>query len=175
MALTETQEKELLDGSKNLQEQLKTVLATIEPLKVVAAKVPELEKSLAEKDAKIAELAKGQSNLTQDAAFNGLKSKYPDVPESVLKALPEAQREPLAKELQDQYSKVKPTGETDPMKLWADAGGIAPATEAERVAQDLERKKEYEAHSKTGNISGMLHQRMGELVSKVIAPAFKRS
>jgi hypothetical protein len=172
--MTQEEEKALLDSNKAMGEQIKSIIAGIEPLKSLAAKVPELEKSLADKDTKIAELAKGQTNLTQEQVFSKLKSAYPDVPETVLMALPADKREEHAKTLQDQYSKVKPSGETDPMKLWASAGGIAPATEAEREAKELDRKKEYEAHEKSGNVSGMLHQRLGDIVRQVIAPAFKR-
>lgn len=173
--MTPEQEAALLKSNETMSAQIKDLLASVEPLKAVAAKVPELEKSLAEKDTKIAELAKGQSNLTQEQAMNQLKSKYPDVPETVLLALPADKREEHAKALQDKFSTVNPPkGETDPMKLWAGAGGIAPATEAERTAKEQERQKEYDSHKTSGNVLGMLHQRLGEVVQKTLAPAFKR-
>ena len=174
--MTEQEEKALIEGNKAMGEQLKNILATIEPLKAVAAKVPELEKSLSEKDAKITELAKGHANFTQEAAFLSLKSKYPDVPESVLKALPEAQRDTLAAELQKgMASKVNANAETDPMKLWASAGGIAPATEAEAQAQQAAKQKDYDDAKSRGSVGQMLHARMAEIVRHVASsPAFKR-
>src|SRR5687767_1446503 len=120
MSLTEEQEKQLLAAVPALQKQL----ADLAP---IAAKVPTLEAELKAKDEKLQALEKGQINLTQEAAFQGLKSTYPDVPEHLVKhalSLPDAKaREELLKPVQEQISKVKASqAETDPMRVWANAG-----------------------------------------------------
>ena len=73
----------LKKSNEDLSAQIKTVVESVKPL---TDKVAVLEKENGE--------LKGKVNLTsQEVQFNGLKTKYPDVPESVLKALPEAERE----------------------------------------------------------------------------------
>jgi hypothetical protein len=168
MALTEQQEKELLEGFGSLKK-------TVADLSPIAAKVPELEKTLAAKNAEIEALKTGHANLTQDKSLQELKSKYPDVPESTLKLIPEANRDAEAKVLQEKFSKVKaPQAETDPMKLWANAGGIGPTDEAEKAAQQQEATKRYNEFKNSGNVMGMLSLRGAEFVAsvrKALAPA----
>lgn len=159
MALSEQQEKELLEGFGGLKK-------TVEELKPIAAKVPELENTLKAKDAEIAELKKNQTNFSQEAQFHSLKTKYPDVPEDTLKALPEASRDSVAAGLQAQFSKLKATqAKTDPMTLWANAGGIGPTDEAEKAAQKAEAQKRYDSARNNGNVMGMLQTRSAEVVS----------
>lgn len=170
MALTEAQEKELLEGLTSVKTQLASV----------STKSTELETLVKAKDAEIAELKKGHQVLTQEGQFNSLKSKYPDVPETVLKSLPEAQRDTLAKELQEKFSNVKVGPQpikTDPMNSWADAGGIGPVDETERAAAHAEAQKRYNAAKESGSpdaVLKMLQLRSAEIagaVRKAFAPA----
>lgn len=162
MALTEAQEKELLEGLSGLKK-------SVTDLSAVAAKVPELEAQIKAKDTKIAELEKGHQNLSQQADRSGLKTAYPDVPEHLLDhalSLPADKRADFLKPTQEAISKVKGAlPNTDPRALdpWARAGGIGPtddaAIAAEKAAQDKARQ---EARSR-GDVAGMIQSRGKEV------------
>lgn len=163
MALTEAQERELLDSHKSIQDTLKEILPALKSL-------PEVQKA-------VSELAKGNTDLssklsavTQEQTFQTLKSKYPDVPESTLRAFPDAVRETEAKIIQDQISKVKvrlatETDPKDPMSLWARAGGIGPTDEAAIAAEREEQKQIRDKAKNSGDVFGMLKSRTKETLA----------
>ena len=160
MALTEAQEKQLLEGHTAFTAEL----AKLTP---IAAKVPELETQLKAKDAEIAALKTAQSNFSQEALFNGLKTKYPNVPESVLKALPAEVRETEAAKIQGEFSKVNTaTVKTGP-DAWANIGGIAPTDETERAAREQESKAKYAEAAKSGSVLDMLSVRSADLIGQL--------
>lgn len=159
MALTEEQEKHLLASHEALTKQLSELAPILSQVKPLTEKVSLLEKENGE-------LKKGLQSSSQEQMFLSLKTKYPDVPESVLRATPEAQRETVFKELQDKLSTVKAASaaKTDPMKMWADAGGIGPTDEAEKAALEAEKRKSYDESAKRGDVHGMLKARSKELL-----------
>lgn len=160
MALTEAEEKQLKDG-------LAGALKAIEDLKPLAAKTTELENTIKAKDAVITELQTKVGSISQDAGLTAIKTMCPDVPEEVLKALPEKDRPVLAKKLQDQISSKVASGKpaTDPLEVWANAGSIAPTDEAGKAARDAEKTKLREEHRQNGNAFGMLKTRGSEIVA----------
>ena len=158
MALTEDQEKSLLSSHEVLTKQLAEIVPLVSQLKPLTEKVSALEKENVE-------LKKGLSLSSQEQAILTLKTKYPDVPESVIRNTPEASREVVLKEVQDKFSTVKASqAKTDPMTLWADAGGIGPTDEAERAASEQQKQKVYAESQSRGDVGGMLKARSTEIV-----------
>lgn len=158
MPLTEDQEKNLLASHETLTKQLNELLPLVTQLKPLSEKVSLLEKENGE-------LKKGLQSSSQEQAILALKTKYPDVPESVIRNTPEASREVVLKEVQDKFSTVKAVKvKTDPLALWADAGGIGPTDEAERAMQEKQRHEAYADSGKRGDIMGMLTARSAEVL-----------
>ncbi len=158
MALTEEQEQKLLADNESLTKKLTELVPALESLKPLSEKVSALEKENGE-------LKKGLSLSSQEQAIFSLKTKYPDVPESAIRATPEASREVVLKELQDKFSTVKASqAKTDPMELWANAGGIGPTDEAEKAAVQAAHQKSYAESQLRGDVGGMLKARSSEIV-----------
>ena len=157
MALTEEQEKQLLDSHASLSKQIADLLPAVESLKPLTEKVSALEKENGE-------LKKGMSISSQEQAILTLKTKYPDVPESVIRSTPEAQRDAVLKDVQDKFSTVKAAAKTDPDQFWANAGSIGPTDEAERAAAQQAKAKEYADSQSRGDVGGMLKARSAEVV-----------
>jgi hypothetical protein len=146
MALTEKEETDLKDGLAAANK----ALAEYAP---VLAKVPELEKTLAEKNAEISDLKKGQVVSDEDRAIAALQTKYSTVPESTLRALPAASREAEAAKLHESLSKVAPA--TDPLNAWNTVGNVTPSLDAESDADKLARNEAKDKAIKDGNPQGV--------------------
>ena len=154
--MTEQELVALQESNKTLAEQVKNLLPLVEQYKPLSEKVSALEKENVE--------LKGRVSLTsQEVEFNSFKTAYPDVPESVLKALPVADRAVHAKVLQDKFA-VKAPAKTDPMSLWADAGGIGPTTEAEEAALRIENNKKRNDAKERGDVYGVLKAKSSDIL-----------
>jgi hypothetical protein len=143
----------------------------VEELKVVSAKVPELETQIKAKDVLIAELQKSTNDLKSTGALGSLKTAYPDVPEATLSATlsmtPEV-RDSILKPVQEKAAQFKVTmAKNDATSAWADAGSIGPSTEAERAAKNAEARAAYEAKRKNGDVLGMISERAAEIAAHV--------
>jgi hypothetical protein len=163
MALTEQQEKDLIAAAGMIPSLKDSITA-------LTTQVAEKDTVIKTQSEKLTALEKGQIDLTQESVKNALKSAYPDVPVETLLAIPEAARAAQGKLLQESFTKVKAASlaaETDPMNLWANAGGISPTNEAEREAARVAAESRYREHAKAGNVQGMLEERAAELIGSV--------
>jgi hypothetical protein len=150
MALTEAQEKELLENTAALKEQIAALL----PL---AQKSKDLE----------AQLVSLKDMSSQEKAVLALKTKYPDVPEATLLAIPADKREEHAKTLQDQFASLKAKSVTpakNPQDAWAVAGSIGPTDEAGIQAEKLAKAKTLEEARSRGDVHGMLKTKSAQIV-----------
>lgn len=143
--------------NEELQAQLKTVTEQLAAVVPVIEKVKTLESTLAEKDKVITDLQSKQNQSSQEQALLGLKTKYPDVPESLLKALPEASREAEAKALQEKFGQLKtaPGAVKTGPNAW-DNAGIGPSLEAEDQAALALREKARNESVAKGDVMGVL-------------------
>lgn len=156
--MTPEQEAALIKSN----EMLTAEMAKLAPM---LSSIPALTEQVKTLAAENTELKKNVTLSSQEIAINNLKTKYPDVPESVIKALPEAVREVEAKALQEKFSTVKTSQvKTDPHTMWANAGGIGPTSDAEKAAQAQELRAKHTASAKSGDVVGMLASRSGELL-----------
>lgn len=156
--MTPEQEAALIKSN----ETLTTEMSKLAPM---LAQIPTLTEQVKALAAENTELKKNVTLSSQEIAMNNLKTKYPDVPESIIKALPEAVREVEAKALQEKFSTVKASqAKTDPHTMWANAGSIGPTSDAEKAAQAQEQRAKHSASAKSGDVVGMLAARGGELV-----------
>lgn len=146
MALTPEQEAQLLaDAAANK--------AAIEALKQENATV---KTQLAEKDTAITDLKTKQQTSSQEQALAALKATCPDVPEEVLKALPEAVRAAEGAKLQVSYGKLKSAPLKTGSEAWNNIGGIAPSVEAEDAASLALRETARAKAVQTGNYMDVL-------------------
>lgn len=156
--MTPEQEAALIKSN----ETLTTEMSKLAPLLAQIPTLTEQVKVLANENT---ELKKNVTLSSQEIALRDLKTKYPDVPESIIKALPETVRETEAKALQEKFSTVKTAlVKTDPHTMWANAGGIGPTSDAEKAAQAQELKAKHTESAKSGDVVGMLASRSGELL-----------
>lgn len=168
MAFNEAQEKEILGTITELK-------STLDKISPIAAEVPALKAQLTAKQTELDDLKSKFGTFRQEGALGALKTKYPDVPESTLLAIPEASREAEAAKLQEAFSKVKVTPtKTDPRNPWANTGGIAPLSEAEELARKQQERQELEKAKSEGNLSGVIRAKSRTVagwIRKSLAPA----
>ncbi len=157
MALTEAEETALKDGLKASNE----ALAKLTP--ALAA----LQTSVAEKDKVITDLQSKTNVLSQDAATNALKAKFPDVPLETLMALPEAAREAQGKVLQDSIGKLKTSQVKTGSEAWANVGGVGPTAEAEDHAALTARETARESAVQKGDLMGLLRVKSRDTIEFV--------
>ena len=158
MALTEAQEVELLAGNKAMTE----ALAKLTP--AFAA----LQADVTAKEATIKDLSSRTNVLSQDAATQALKAKFPDVPMETLMALPEAAREAQGTVLQAAFGKVKtPQGFKTGPNAWDDVGGFQPSVEAEADAALAAREVARESAVQKGDLMGLLRVKARDTVDFV--------
>ena len=154
-----------------MKKGLETANAAIAALQPLAAEVTTLKTSLAAKDTEIADLKKTVNPLSLNSATLALKSAYPDVPEASLLAvvgLPAESQKAVLEPMQKTAADFKVTlAKNDPTAGWADAGSIAPSTDAEKLARKTEREQAYRDQAKTGNVFGMLEERGAEIAAHV--------
>lgn len=150
------------ENEVDLKAQLAEMQKTIAALAPVAEKVKTLEATIAEKDKAITDLQQSNQKNSQEKAIADLKTKYPDVPESVLKALPEASREAEAKALQDRFGQVKTTVKTG-SSAW-DNAGIGPSMEAEDAAALAGRQKQRDEAVQKGDLMGVMRAKARDTV-----------
>lgn len=155
MALTEAEEKALKDG-----------------LAAANTAIAGLQTSLAEKDTKIVALEKGQIVSEEDRAIAGLRTKFPTVPESTLRALPAASREVEAGKLHESLSKVAPA--TDPLKAWSRVGSVMPSLDAETEAEKLATAQAKDKAMKEGNSGGVMQAKTKEIARFVLSSILPR-
>lgn len=149
-------------------EAANSAIATMQP---ALAEIPTLKTSLAARDAEIAELRSKVNPLTVNSATQVLKTAYPDVPEASLQAvlsLPPESQKAVLEPMQKTAAEFKATlAKNDPTAGWADAGSIAPSTDAEKLARKNESQQAYRDQAKTGNVFGMLNERGAEIAAHV--------
>jgi hypothetical protein len=131
MAMTPEQEAKLQADLAEMHKTLASIAPAVETLKT----------QLAEKDKAITDLQQKHALSSQEKSLLDLKTKYPDVPESVLKALPEASRDAEAKSLQDKFGQLKTASAVKTGSNAWDNAGIGPSVEAEDAAQLALREK----------------------------------
>lgn len=152
--MTPEQEAALIKSNETLAAQIAAL----------APAMTEMKTQLTTISAENAELKKGVQISAQEVAIRDLKTKYPNVPETTLRALPEAVRDAEAKTLNDQFSKLAANPVTDP-NAWADIGGMGGSLEAEAEA---ERKARDEARVKArdnGDVMGVLRASSREILN----------
>jgi len=146
MALTSEQEASLLanlDSSKSAIEGL-------------TAENAAFKAQLAEKDVAITALKTKTDLSSQEQALIALKATCPDVPETVLKALPEAVRAAEGAALQVHYGKLKSAPLKTGSEAWNSIGGIAPSVEAEDAAKLALRETARNAAVQKGDFMDVL-------------------
>lgn len=148
MALTPEQEAKLLADNETMSKTLATLAPALDALKA----------DVTAKDKVINDLSSRTNVLSQDAATQALKAKFPDVPMETLMAIPEAAREAQGTVLQAAFGKVKsahPAIKTGP-DAWGNVGGVGPTAEAEDHAALAAREQAREKAVQSGDLMGVL-------------------
>lgn len=150
--------------NEELAAQLAKTQEMVAALAPVAEKVKTLETTLAEKGKVITDLQSKHQQSSQEQAVLALKTKYPDVPESLLKALPEASREAEAKALQEKFGQLKtPSRVKTGPNAW-DNAGIGPSIEAEDAAQLALREKARNESVLKGDLMGVMRAKSRDTI-----------
>jgi len=151
MALTPEQEADLVKTNAEMSATLKTLLPEVAALKTQNA-----------------DLTAKHSAVSQEQAILALKAKYPDVPETTLRALPSEVRETQGAALQEHLEKLKTASavKTGP-DAWASLGGIGPSVEAEDAANLAARETARAAAVQKGSYMDVLRIKSRDTVEWV--------
>jgi hypothetical protein len=157
-----------------IEEQLAAANKSIEEMKPVLAKLPEmsaglealgkknaeLETKLNQKDEEIKKLA----GSTEERDF---KTEFPGLDPNLVAGATFADKRTNAMKLAELARPKNPNGNSGPSGDWRDAGRISASTDAEREAQRVEQQKREDEAVKKGDTVGVAREVIARQLPKL--------